>query len=299
MKVSVHAFKLDFKKGINGNTLVKFIKRKQGKEFEFKGAKRVLFMDEKDSFHTGLLLTIRDNKSLVQLQKERNEINISVLEIEKDKWMFDFNAFIIHKASSRGLYMQYRGSCTINQFGVFLSDSYAELRKKAVTHKIEEGYSPAEAEKLVSPRLGWDVVYRKNDFEEAMKELSYIGSVGISAAVPKILDANGKPLPRLVRFQKHQISFDKKAPKNEAEKHVRELFKNLKPRRAKVSGVNLDGVETVYRLYNFPSKFGEYDFDELTGYMNFKAHEFNDSTIIERLIEISVKQKAILEFPEE
>ena len=77
---------------------------------------------------------------------------------------------------------------------------------------------------------------------------------------------------------------------------IASVAKGASIQKGRVFGPDIDGIDRVIRIRDNPDCFGEYDYDEVAGYINdLSVSEFEESWVIRQLLDACDNQKHLFE----
>src|SRR5437868_13057882 len=65
---------------------------------------RLLYISDRGDYHLGLLLTVKDQKRVCEIQQAGEQYVVNVRSLDDDSNLVDFNFFAVKKGSGKGLY---------------------------------------------------------------------------------------------------------------------------------------------------------------------------------------------------
>ena len=139
MKVDLTGFAWTVGNGVSLAELFDHLKTVAGTAVSFLGATRLLYLGEKGAYHTGLFLTMRDEKKVCEIQKApKGEFKVTVRQLAAGKNIVDFNFFLVHKRTGKGIYQYYYRSAGLTQFWLFCRRYYEDLRSAGRSQELSE-----------------------------------------------------------------------------------------------------------------------------------------------------------------
>lgn len=310
MDVTFKGFQLEAGDGISLPEFAEVLAKASSSSVQIKfhdHGRLFLFEKESDSeFYTGLLITVKDQKSFCQLQNDGGKFKIKISELEKGSQMMDFNYFVLHKKTFCGIYQHYNASCSPLQFCFFLRKNFWTPEAKARTEvKVAEllgkgtplEKASKQAAKLFKKLLKFDLFYKEDDFNTIAKNLKQIKAFkyGISTAmVPEDgFVPQGVGLKRITSA----VIFENKNAVEQIVGSISELVQKLGITQGKLVGVDPDGEEQAINLEKNVEGFGSYDFDAMTKEIELDLENFAKSGIIKKLLQAAKDNKALFCVP--
>lgn len=285
--------------------LFAYLKSIHGKEIDFKGANRLIYVNETDTYYTGLLLTAKDYKRFCELDKT-GPLKINVREASDGTSLIDFNFFVVNKATGRGLYQHYRGSCWVNAFGDFCSEQLDDLcdERIAADIKAKGGIDALKDKELRQARRKYDgqlefmLLVKEETFNQILSNMTKITSFQFAfATIRPEQESLFRPLKGVAQIVRERISFIRGSALHERKKALLEFLGANKVEEAAVHGICDDGLERTILLASNPDSFGSYDFDEIAGDMNIQPDAFHDSNFMKKLLMVAATNPRFLGAP--
>ena len=153
MKVDLTGFAWATGQGVSLDQLFQRLKAIVGTAVAFQGATRLLYLGEKGSYHVGLFLTTRDQRKVCELQQAaKGGFKMTVRQLTAGTDIVDFNFFLVHKKTGRGIYQYYYHSAGLIQFSAFCGSYYDELSAlgSSRNYRPQEANRPAAAKRRES-----------------------------------------------------------------------------------------------------------------------------------------------------
>ena len=282
MDVRIQAFSFMPGKKITQDEFTKFLLDCDEGDFEFAGRSRIFyFSDDVDTeYYVGVLITIKDHKTYCSL-KDKSKIFVKATGANED--LMDFNYFVIHKESFRGIYQHYHQSCSLNQFGSFLKKRYNDLRSLKITEEVkaELAKTPSkDAEKLEGKKeheygaFKLEIEVRRESLKELLTELAALKSFEYSVYSLEAEENDFVPLASHARKVFRKVTFVKDASVITLAKGIGDFIDKHKLKEGRVKGRDPDGLEKVIDLLENPDYLNRYDFDDIT--VKIQGLDIND-----------------------
>lgn len=291
---------LDFQpgKGITLADLFAHIGSKQETSLRFHGYDRLLYIEEIDKYHVGLLITTKDQKKFLELTRQSGDVQIYSRDVSTGAQLADFNFFLIHKSTGRGIYQYYHNSCALNPFAYLCKKHYDELKQLKINLALESLSSPTERtknniKKQYSGTLKWEQIVRPEAFEALINTLSKIHSFSISMSTLSQEEKVFRPLSLQAKKVTHEFKFSDNSMASAIGDNICSLISKLTPDSGRVEGIDSDGFEQIIKLTNNPDSFGEFDYDDVAEKMNFSPKEFAKSWFMKEIVKIVESNSAL------
>jgi hypothetical protein len=275
-------------------------------EEKYAGHNRLLFIGETDKYHTGLFLTSKTHKKFCELKKSGQTHKINVRKAEAGASLIDFNFFLVHKLTGRGLYQFYHHSCHPKVFTRFCVRQFGALRdeRRAAEIVAAGGDSLSDRardriERKYEQPIQWQMLVRREKFAAIVKQLQSIGGFEFylnSVEAEKEKRFSGfRGISQRIR---HRVTFSRDVSPTQRAKAILNFVKgNSELGNAAVDGKDSDGLDKVIALHDNPDSFGNYDFDKLAENMDFEPEKFEDSVFMSELIRVADTHAHVLNSP--
>ena len=269
---------------------------------------RFLFIDSDTDthYHLGLVVTVKNQKQFCELKESNGEFRVIVSNLDSDSSIMEFNFFVLHKETRRGIYQHYHQSCSVGQAMLLIQKHHKslvhELRNQRVSELQSQGSRTDRAEKTAdkeySERLKWSQLVRKEALAEILEELKEIKSLEVDLLYLEPDGAEFNQLSGLVRRQRRKFTFAKLPKLNELIPAITSVVNTLKIHRGKIAGVDTDGIDRFVKIKDNPDVFGEYDYDEVAKRIdNLEVKTFSKSWVIGELLRVCKANTAMFESP--
>jgi hypothetical protein len=286
VKVRFLAFELSCKGGVSFPELVDFI---QGQEpVRVAQYDRVLRMAEKDGFYLGVVLTVKDQRQSLELDKE--ELVVEVREVEKGKAPIALNFFVVNASTMRGLYSHYHQSFGVKKLGELLNGQMqrlvqSKIDQRVLDHEQKEGALADSAKRRIrasfNSRVKITQMVRQEDLPDLVKEMHRVKMMRFEVATLRTDVPLFRPVKDYVRTIRAEVVFEREA---NARQVVVDFVNGMSGARGKIFGEDEDGEERIVSLLENYERFGEFDFGDVASAMTVKLNEFDSSPMIKRLL---------------
>ena len=285
------------------------------REIEFKHIyeHRLIYVSQRDDFHLGLLLnakTLRRYCELLEVKEgdEKKSMAVNIRKLEEGKRVVDFNFFVVHKQTGRGLYLHYHGSCGTSGFFSFLKRRYDDLRKKRKTAEIDaisEKTDKATNEKAKAIRekykqsLEGQVFHTNEDFKTILNKLSQIRSCTIDLDKLQVPTTYISCAKDEIATYRQCFTFAK-IPVGKVRTLVTNLIKNTGSDLQDLSIVAIDpdtGAPETIHLHENVKSFERYDFDEITKDSFIDLDEIGNCPLFSDILSVISENEAYFSWP--
>jgi hypothetical protein len=299
---------LDFQPGpgISLGELFADMAARQGSAIHFQGYERLLYVEEVRDYYVGLLITTKDQKKFLELTQHADTVKITARDVTAGAQLADFNFFLFHKQTGRGIYQYYHNSCALNPFGLLCKKYYDDLRHAAIAREIDAlAVSMRDARvsaierargkirKKYQTSLKWLQIIRPEAFDALIRDLQKINSFSITMSTLSQEEPLFRPLALQARKVVHEFKFSDDGVVDTIKNGIRNTLAKVAPTAAKVVGVDHHGMEQIIKLANNPDSFGEFEYDEVAGRMNFNPREFAHSWFMNQIIKVVEAKPAL------
>lgn len=296
MKVRVYGFEWKLGKGI---TLPVFLEHLKGLPAP-PSNNRAVFAEENGDFFSGVVVTIKDMKAFCAWKEMGSGYEISANQLEANTKMADFNFFIIHRETLKGLYQHYHQSFSVNSFCSFSSRQYSSFRKKLIDTEINE----AGGEDVISQKkkkeihqkykgfLSFSVLLKPEAFDKCIEKMKSVGEFTIEFSSVSAEEQRCLPLSEMSKRVSHRFVFGEKGNQPGIKDKIRETLKLGEPKKATVQGLGEFGEEVYYKLFKDYATFHELEFNDIIDGVVINSNDLQESIrnseVIGLLLEIAV-----------
>lgn len=290
---------LDFQPG-TGITLAELfadMAARQGTALAFNGYDRFVYVQDMLDYHVGLLITTKDQKKFLEMTQLAGDIKIEPRDVTAGSQLADFNFFLFHKQTGRGLYQYYHNSCAINPFGEFCKKQYDLLRAAAIERDVAA--LPGDAKSAVLDKakvairkryassLKWAQIIRPDAFDKLVAEMAKITSFTLTMSTVSQEEPLFRPLAQEARKVVREFKFGDEGVLDIIKAGIRNAVASKQPSAAKVEGEDQNGLAQIIKLANNPDSFGELEYDEVAGQMSFNPRDFATSAPMQALLKVA------------
>lgn len=302
MRVRLLGFEWRFGAGISCDDLFEHLETIKETQVKFRGRNRLLYLGESGDYHVGIFLTYRSQRRTCELKTEKGIYKISVRSLEKGTSLVDFNFFVIHRHTGRGIYQQYHGSCGFHKFSGFVREQYNQLKDACIERSIRDAggettKSIKQARRKYKGTLNAQVLVRRDALLAMLSEMKRIRSFEFELTALAASDPRFSPLDGMLRRETHRLSFDIGVNKNTLARKIASIVKDVAISKGKVSGTGANNFEQTLKLVRNPDSFGDYDFDEVADETVLNLASVEDSPFIQTMLEKTQMHRALFEAP--
>lgn len=188
MKVKNYSFRID-DGPIALSDFFAFIESDDRESYAYNGLKRLLYVKVHGPFVTGMIVSPKDHKTYLAIQKQGERLTIKAHEIEDGSQLCDFNIFIINPASGNGIYTHYHGGMSLDTLDGYLNLFYKRCKRKTLQRErklelVKQNLEEDEIEAILDEECRGDIrifpVYRAEEIADIVKSLSEVRAVSIS-----------------------------------------------------------------------------------------------------------------------
>lgn len=304
MKAHLVGFELHVDKTIPLADFFDYLRGLKGQQINFAGHDRMISIGDRDEYYAGLLFTVKDQDKYCELRSKDGEIKINVRSLEDGTSIVDFNFFMVHKETGRGLYLHYHQSCSVNQFGLFLRARYRDLRDSKKEQEILKlGHSPTEkARKAVGKQfkkvaLRLVVMVRKEKLKSLLEEFDRITVFEFDVQAMVSNDPEYAPVKPYVRRETRRFRFFAEASQSAIKGWIDKACGALGVGRGRVEGKDEDGETMAYRLMDNPDSFGSFEYEEIADDSVLSFSNFEQSPLLDGMSSVLREHHHIFETP--
>jgi hypothetical protein len=260
------------------------------------GYGRFLYIDERDGFHVGLLITTKNQKKYLEFKHDKTAAKLEAKDVSEGAKFADFNFFAINKKTGRGIYQYYHHSCSLNMFGVICRSYYERLRQAQISEAMKTCHSTKEEKaikKHFAGTLKWEIVVRPEAFDALVRSLKSIKAVTLTLSTLAYEKTVFTPISRVAKRMTQRYTFAPKTPISSLVSGIRDVVSKADVDGAKVEGIGQDGLEQVIKLINTPDFFGSFDFDAVASTMTITPKDFVESAFLTEIIKVAKSAPAL------
>lgn len=257
--------------------LLDYLILKSTHEIERIDYNRQILLTEENNYYTGLVLTYKNQRKNCLSKIQNGKFTIKVEDILSDDKLVSFNFFCINKKSLKGLYLSYRGSCSINSLFSSWQSYSSQLIKKNMRKELKALPQPKDNVKVNAIHKKYDgglefsIIIEKSGLSDLLKSFNEIKSASFRF---DSIDFTSTEMIGVEQFTRNtEVTFnisDSDKPKvQQIGASIGQVFKNL-PGISKgvVTAVDHNKNERLIDLINSPCFFSEYDFDTIAAEVN-------------------------------
>ncbi len=301
MKVKLFGIELRTGNGISLADFFSYLASSPQSSIEYNGHPRFLYVSESGDYHLGLLISTKDQKKFLELSQSGGDVEIVARDVSEGSQLADFNFFLIHKKTGRGIYQHYHHSCSANQFGYLARKHYEEFKTKRVASETGVNSSETElksARKKYAGTLEWTQMVRPETFDALVSHLSQIRSFDFKFSTISDKEPVFRPLSNIAKSVTQTFRFTKTVSINNVANAIKQALKMFNIDRGRIDGMDSDGIAQVIFLECNLDSFGEFEFDAIADKMKkFLPKEFSKSWFMLEILKAAKGQEALLATP--
>ncbi|WP_291933821.1 hypothetical protein [Limnohabitans sp.] len=290
MKVRVFGIEFTCGSGISVADFFEHMSKSKTHGIDFNGYARYLYLKKHDDCYVGLFVTTKDHKKFMEMSGVGGNVEIVARDVTEGAALADFNFFIVHAVTGRGLYQHYHQSCTFTQFGSFTKKYYDSLKAKLIAEATKDVTNKKEQGKIrqrYKPPLTWSYFFRKESFDSLIEKLSRIKSFSFGISTINATEPVFTPLGGISKSVRQTYSFSKDAKLASILPAIRSALKSVSIDDASVDGVDDKDEAITIHLESNLDPLAEYDFDDVANRMaKFNPAIFEKSWMTTELIRI-------------
>lgn len=281
MKVRVFGFEWFMGDGITLDDFCSHLQSISGNEIE---GNRVVALTRLENYWGGVLLTIKDMKAFCKIKKNGVRFTVTPEELQDNASMVDFNFFIIHPETGRGLYQHYHQSPASNTFCQVCQRQYNFYKTGLIEADLNEAGGDAltenqkvEIKKKYKGRLTYNTLVRPDSFEDCLDQINRALSFSFELDT---ITANERQFTAATEFADrltHKVIFTKKTWTESVRESIAATIRNDPLKRATIKGIDNLGEEVVFKLTNDYAYFDEADYHELISSVEIDSENIVES----------------------
>jgi hypothetical protein len=303
MKVRIFGFQWQTGNGITLEDFCNHLQSISGQE----NSGKMIALDAKDGYWAGVLLTIKDMKAYCQMKRKGGGFKIMPQKLDDDSRMADFNYFIIHPQTGRGLYQHYHQSPVANTFCNFCRRRYNAFRDEKIGGEIEaaggDNISNSDYKKIRSKYKGYfsfQTLLRQEDFLKCVSAMKSVKNFAFELATITDEEKLFTPASEYAKRCSHKVFFGEDTLVSNVKNGIAGTVEKFGLKRATVHGQDEYGQDTVYKLLNDYATYEEFEYDDIIGSVELDSENLKqsvcDSMLVEELLKVAARPevKALL-----
>lgn len=259
-------------------------------------------MGEKGECYLGVLLTAKTQRKFCEIAKLKEGLKVTVKDLKDRSRLVEFNFFVIHKKTARGIFQHYKGSCGLKAFESFLRRSYNEIRDSRKNAELSQagGVAAPKARRAeiiakYKPTLECVAMFKRKDLAELINQMTQIRSISFDAMTVNAVAPWFTPIADTLKRERHTFSFKPDALVSRIAQPIIDMFHKVVPANHggideeadNISVVGLDptGEAVTYRAFRNLESLAQYDFDEIADESFLDLQEIHNSPFFDKLLE--------------
>ncbi len=290
MYIKFQGFELTIEgRAISWDDLIEWLQRSAGTIAHHSGFDRILCLDQttNPTYILGLFVTIKNNKRFTEIRQTHGQFELTARDLTANTRFADFNFFIIHKVSRKGIYQFYHQSCSLAQFLHFLDAKFLDIKTNRLRRAREQDRQGLDAtpttRQLEAARLISQFTVRKDTFDKLVAEFAAIKQMKFDIVGYLDQETIFSPLRAVAKKRTERILF-KKGMRDNIVNGIRQTAHKQEVRNVSVTGTTGGGFETTIRLMENLQDFGHHDYEQLTEQFVVELPRFTQSRLIELLL---------------
>jgi hypothetical protein len=270
-------------------------------EIPFGEYKRLVYVGEDGEYHTGLFLTIKNYRRFCELKKnDQGKFHIEVREVATGNSAVDFNFFIIHKDSGRGLYQRHYYSCAVGRFFKFCREHYNDLRDDRINRAIDDlGERPKQSairdvRRQFKGGLQTSTQASGGKVKEMLEELKRIRQLEFTVTELSVAEPWATPLSGFVTGYTRRVTLAP-GPIAQIRAAVTKSIDDGHLENGRIRGDDSDDTPRIIQLAENADVFGEYDFNDVAAAMAFDLSDLSQSAFLSEMLKKARDNRAYFE----
>ncbi|MEN6404839.1 MAG: hypothetical protein ABFC77_00050 [Thermoguttaceae bacterium] len=308
--MEIHAFGFEWEHGdaITIDDFGRYIVSCLGTTIVFQGQERLVYLKDTDGYYLGLLITSRDHKTTCELVRQHGKnYTVKIRRTTGNVHPMDFNFFIVHKQTWRGLYLHYRGSCGLSTFGGFARKMYNDCLRERCDMELNElaeqgdpnrarGKEREIKQKYKQGQFTSQPLLREEAVERLIKDLRRINKFEWTYAMPHVEQRWFSSVKNYVSTERGSFSFSSSHHHRADIKDAIIGFINAHiPRRGVIHGTTTQGEEKAVTIEVKPDVFQEWDYDAMITDDALNLSAIDKSPIFEELLSVARRNNRIIQ----
>lgn len=301
MQARLFGFIWQLGNGIALDEFMAHLKARHGTEVKYGNYGRLLYFGERQNYHVGVFLTIKDQRKFCEITSNRGEYRVAVRDVTDGSNLVDFNFFAINKTTGHGVYQHYHNSCSLNQFCLFCKREYDDLHEKKTEEALAAytGGANAAQTRAVNRQfkgsLKWQLMVRNEALSELLEELDKISCFEFELATLTAKEPKFTPLAPHIKKEVHKIRFRAGSGLEIIKRTVATAVNDLHIKEGKVIGRDSGGLEKVLKLMENPDSFGRFEYEELADETVLNLASIENSTFFDKVFEAIEANQGLFE----
>lgn len=233
-----------------------------GKSFD----SRVIAFTRSGDYWAGVVLSDKPGKAFCKKTTEGATFRVTKQDLEDGTNIVDFNFFILHSNTGRGLYQYYHHSLSLNQFHYFFRQRFNVFRDDLLRQQLAN-IDPSDAAtcQQVKDRfdgsLRYGTLVKPESLDSLITDMERVKSIDFECATFRAFEEDFRPAAPVAKRISHHVSFNPDLI-DQTKNVVKDWVSKANfLKKAKVVGVDPSGLEVAYNLVNNPASFSEADYD--------------------------------------
>ncbi|UTG93647.1 hypothetical protein [Geobacter sulfurreducens] len=260
-------------------------------------SKKVVAIHDLGNFLGGVIISIKDMKAYCEMKIDGGKFKISPQQLERNARIADFNFFVIHKETHKGLYQHYHQSTATTSFCNFCRQKYNNLRNS----KIKADIDKAGGEEVISKKdkkdiyqkykgtFGFSILLKPENFKTYVQQMKLIKDFNIEFSSIEEPEKAYLPAAECSKRVAHRFVFSEESPVEMIKKKVLETLNVADAKKAQVHGVGDSGEEVIYRLYKDYNSFEEMEYDDIIDSISIDSEDLETSIKESEMISLLLK----------
>jgi hypothetical protein len=295
--MNVHAVGFEWELGsVSIAQFFTYLETIAGEEFEASRQKRRWHICHAPPYYGGIMITRSDRHGSLELVEGTDgKVKVRVRTSSGNAKPMEFNAFLIHSVTKRGIYLTYRSACSLRVFGYISRHLYNEALgyyrdvalgeldelqdAKGVWKKKQEARSEYKRGQFACRPL-----YGDAELTELIKKLKRIRAFEWTYARAVVREPAFKPVKNFVSTERGVLRFGlaTSAP-SKIRAAIIDFIDKYGPKSGKVIGVDDDGDDIPIDLKIKARVLEQYDFDDIITGNPIDLDDLASSPVLKRL----------------
>ena len=288
MKMSFQAFLWECKsQALNLEDFLSMLKVMNGRV----NKNRAIYLIDDTGLWKGVILTIKDLKKFTKLVRSQQEIKLNIHELDDNEQVADFNFFVIDCKKGYGLYQHYHYSCSLNLFNSIARQYYIDIKNKMRSEEKELLENENTTIKDINSSLkkykgdfSCSIIEREGTFAEKVAKLQDAHEAEIEFNELSFNDEAFQAVSSHLKRVKHQLFFLKTTSRLDRISGLVNIFKGQNINKAKVVGIDENGNDIVYKMFNDFDKFATYEYDDMVPELNLDKSKVHESIVNNKIV---------------
>jgi len=238
------------------------------------------------------------------MKRKGKSFKIAPQKLDDDSRMADFNYFIIHPKTGRGLYQHYHQSPVANTFCNFCRRQYNAYRDERIATEKEavggDDIASSDYKKIRAKYTGYfsfQTLLREDDFLKCVSAMKSVKAFAFELATITDEEKLFTPASEYAKRCSHKVFFGEDTLVSNVKKGISGTAEKFGLKRATVHGQDEHGQDTVYKLIHDYATYEDFEYDDIIGSVELDSdnlkHSVCNAMLVEELLKVAARPEMI------